>query len=250
MQQTLRDQIDFFEKHHYLRISNALTRNEVDRVNAAIDRNRQEYSMLWGKGNRMQSVQCFLVMPVVDFLIRHPSFFAVAEHALDGDIVFSEFSAMIRAGNQTQGTVEGWHRDFPPNPKHRLKIQSLSAIYYLSDVDETTARYCLVPASHEMEEQPKKIREDKEERVGEAEMLGPAGTIILVNAGIWHCGKWGHGPRERRTIHTYYQQSVNEAVSHHSIFPRRLWDVADPEQRRFYSHFNAMTRAVVTDYLK
>jgi hypothetical protein len=131
-----------------------------------------------------------------------------------------------------------------------LKIQSLSAIFYLTDVDETTARYSLVPASNEMEEAPKKVQEESEQRVGELEMLGPAGTVILVNAGIWHCGKWGHGPRERRTIHTYYQQSLTEAVSNHSIFPRRLWDVPDPEQRRFYSHFNAMTRAVVADYVK
>ncbi len=248
MKETLREQINFFEKHHYLGIPDALTKDEVGRVNAAIDRNRQQHPALWSKGNRMQSVQCFLLMPEVDFLIRHPSFFPLAEQVLDGDIVFSEFSAMIRAGGQPQGTIEGWHRDFQPEPKHRLKIRSLSAIFYLTDVDGTTARYSLVPASHEMSEAPKKIRENSEDRVGEVEMLGTAGTVILVNSGIWHCGKWGHGPRERRTIHTYYQQSVTEPGSNHSIFPRRLWDVADPAQKKFYSHFNGMTHAVVADY--
>jgi len=198
----------------------------------------------------MQSVQCFLVMPELDFLIRHPSFFPVASTRWMATLFFSEFSAMIRAGNQTQGTIEGWHRDFKPNPKSRLKILSLSAIYYLTDVDEMTARYTLVPASHEMEEEPKKIRAEAEERVGEVEMLGPAGTVILVNSGIWHCGKWGHGPRERRTIHTYYQQSVTEPVSNQSIFPATPLGRGDREQRRFYSHFNPLTRAVVADYVR
>ena len=241
----------FFEKNHYLMIPNALTGDEVRRINAAIDQNRKAFPGLWSTGNRMQSAQCCLLgMPELDFLVRHSSFFPIAAQALDGDIVFSEFAALIRAGNQKQGSIEGWHRDFAPNPAQRLGIRSLSAIYYLTDVDETTARYSLIPASQNVNEAPKKVREDGEDRCGEIEMLGPAGSVILVNAGIWHCGKWGHGPRERRTVHVYYQQSTTPAVSNHTIFPRRLWDVTDAGQRRFYSHFNPLTQVVVADYAK
>src|SRR5207247_10635031 len=109
--------------------------------------------------------------PEADSVIRHPSFFEVARRAFDGDICFEEFSVMIRAGNQQEGTIEGWHRDSSPNPEQRLRIKALSAIFYLTDVDETTARYSLIPASAELPE-PKKLREDSEPREGEVEMRG------------------------------------------------------------------------------
>src|SRR5262249_18414895 len=154
--------------------------------------------------------------------IRHPSFFAVASHALDGDIRFEEFSVMIRAGNMEKGSIEGWHRDARPNPEHRLGIRALSAIYCRTAVDESTARYPLMPASQKLPER-RKVSAEREEREGEIEMLGPAGSVILVNAGIWHCGKWGHSPRERRTVHIYYGQSTTPCLSNHTLYPRRLW---------------------------
>jgi hypothetical protein len=246
---TLEQKIAFFETHHYLFLPAALNAEELAALNAAIDRDRQQYPQLWSTGPRMQSAQCLLSIPEADLLIRHPSFFPVAEHVLDGDIRFEEFSIMIRAGGQPKGAVEGWHRDCSPNPEHRRGIRALGAFIYLTDVDETTARYTLVPNSQYLPEPPK-VCEDPEEREGEIEMLGPAGSVILVNAGNWHCGKWGHGPRERRMAATYYGQSSTPSLSNHTLFPRRLWDVVDEEQRRFYSKFNAITRAVVGDYCR
>jgi Phytanoyl-CoA dioxygenase (PhyH) len=245
----LQQQIDFFETNHYLFLPAVLSPAEVAAVNGAIDRDREQFPGLWKTGNRMQSAQCLLSMPEADFLMRHPSSFEVARRALDGDICFEEFSVMIRAGNMEQGTIEGWHRDARPNPEHRLGIRALSAIYYLTDVDASTARYALIPASQDLPE-PRKLTDESEAREGEIEMLGPAGSVILVNAGIWHCGKWGHSPRERRTVHIYYGQSSTPSLSNHTLFPRRLWDVPDEVQRRFYAKHNALTQSVARDYCR
>jgi hypothetical protein len=130
-----------------------------------------------------------------------------------------------------------------------MGITALSAIYYLTDVDETTPRYCLIPASQYIDE-PKKVGEAGEARENEVDMMGPAGSVILVNAGIWHCGKWGHSPHERRTVHIYYTQSTTPPMANHTLYPRRLWDVEDEEQRRFYSKHNALTQAVARDYCR
>lgn len=246
----LAEKIAFFEKNHYLLIPNALSPSEVVTVNAAIDRNRREYPGFWGDAARTQSAQCLLGMPDCDFLIQHPSFFPVAQHALDSDIALSEFAVMIRKGGAAENTPDSWHVDFAPNPKHRLGFTALSAIYYTTDVDRNTARYVLIPASQHITTPPKKIREEGQEREGEVEILGPAGSVVLVNAGNWHTGRVATGPRERRTVHMYYQQSTTPPVSAHSIIPRRLWDVDDPEQRRFYSHFNEITRSVAADYAR
>jgi ectoine hydroxylase-related dioxygenase (phytanoyl-CoA dioxygenase family) len=246
---TIREQIEFFEENHYLLLPAVLTDDEIAHVNEAIDRNREHYAGSWSHGKRSQSAQCLLGMPEADFLIRHPSFFNVAQHIFDGDICFDEFSVMIREGNMEPGAQEGWHRDAMPNPDHRLGISALSAIYYLTDVDETTPRYSLVPASHDIDE-PRKLNAEGEPDVleGELDMIGPAGSVILVNSGIWHCGKWGHSPRERRTAHIYYTQSTTPPLACHTICPRRLWDVEDAEQRRFYSKFNDLTKQVVNEY--
>ena len=246
---TTDDHIEFFEKNHYLLLPGVLQADEIAVLNAAIDRNREQYAATWSSGKRSQSAQCLLGMPEADFLIRHPSFFPVAQHAFDGDICFDEFSVMIREGNMERGAQEGWHRDASPNPEHRLGIRALSAIYYLTDVDKTTARYCLIPASQDIEE-PRKLSDESEAREGEIDMVGPAGSVILVNSGIWHCGKWGHSPRERRTAHIYYTQSTTPPLACHTICPRRLWDVDDEEQRRFYSKHNALTQQVISDYCR
>lgn len=248
----LQEQIAFFEKNDYCVFPNALSPAEVGLLNAAIDRNRAAYPGQWGSGDRQQSVHCILTQPEFDPLIRHPSLMPLAAAALDGDVVFSEFSVMIRAGSQDVKAAvgTGWHRDTPVNPHQRLGINMLSAIYYLTDVDQATARYTLIPGSHTIEQAPRPVAEGSDDFVNEKEMLGKAGTCILVNSGIWHRGKIGPGPRERRTVHTYYQPSSLPQCSGHNIFPRRLWDVSDPAQRKFYSHFNEITRAVAEDYAR
>ncbi|MCX5659728.1 MAG: phytanoyl-CoA dioxygenase family protein [Planctomycetota bacterium] len=245
---TLDEQVAFFAKNDYVLFPSVLTRAEVDQANAVIDDHRKKWPNFWGTGARSQAAQCLMGMPELDYLIRHPSFMPLAQ-AIIPNIVFSEHSIMIREGNQKPG-VEGWHRDTSPNPKNKYGVTALSMIYYLTDVDETTARYCLIPGSHLVEKAPEKIAPDSIHYENEVEMFAPAGSVILVNSGIWHCGKWGTGPRERRTLHLYMQPQDKWQFSEHTIFPRRLWDVPDPEQRRFYSHFNRLTQAVVESYVK
>src|SRR5256885_480974 len=115
----LADQIRFFEDNHYLLIPGALAHSEIQQLNAAIDRDRLQFPDLWTNGPRMQSATCLLNLPEADFLLRHSAWLPLAQHLLDDDIVFDEFSVMIRAGNQQSGKVEGWHRDVTPDEQHR-----------------------------------------------------------------------------------------------------------------------------------
>lgn len=243
---SLDEQIAFFAKNDYFLFHNVLSREECDRLNKAIDRNRAQNPAFWGEGARVSSSNCLLGMPECDYLIQHPRIFPLAK-AIVPDIVFSEFGIMIRAGGQ-KPTATGWHQDCGLNEKNKYQVTALSAIYYLTDVDKTTARYSLIPGSHAKAEKPKLVAPDSLDSENEYEVLGPAGTCVLVNAGIWHGGKIGSGDRERRTIHTYYQPESIPQFSPHNVYPRRLWDVGDPEQRRFYSHFNPLTKAIAEDY--
>lgn len=239
---TLDEQYDFFLKNHYCLFPSALSPDEVASINAAIDRSivRDGWA---GPGPRATFVQPLLTSTDFDSLPRHKSFFPLASRIFEGDIALIEFAIMTRPGNQPTPTKPtGWHQDFGISEHDPLGITALSAIMCLTDIDRTTARYSLLPNSHRGDKKPEAVREGSDDVVGEVEVVGPAGTIVLVNAGIYHTGKPGSGPRERRTIHTYMQRTSFPSVSNHSIIPRRLWDVEDPADRRFYSHFNEVTR--------
>lgn len=245
---SLDEQIAFFAKNDYFLFENVLTRSEIDMINTAIDRNRTAEPGMWGGGPRITSSNCSLYLTECDFLLRHPAIYPLAK-AIVPDIVFSEFGIMIRTGGQ-KATFPSWHQDVGVNEKNPYGVTALSAIFYLTDVDRTTARYTLIPGSHARAERPEPVEPGSCDTKGEFEVLGPAGTCVLVNAGIWHAGKIGDGERERRTLHLYFQPSSVPQFSVHTIFPRRWWDVPDPEQRRFFSHFNPMTRAVASDYVR
>jgi hypothetical protein len=246
---TLQEQYDFFVENHYCIFPAVLTPAEVKSVNDAIDASLKEDAALWSIGVRSQSVNCLLNRPQFDILLRHKSFMPLAEKIYDNDVAMVEFSVMTRAGNQpVPNKPEGWHRDFGVSSIDPMGITALSAIWYLTDVDTTTARYSLLPKSQAWKEGPKAVAEGSQDVVGEVEILGPAGTVVLVNAANYHTGKIGPGPRERRTVHTYMQRTSYPSVSNHSIIPRRLWDVPDVSQRKFYSHFNPLTKAVAGDY--
>ena len=239
----LDEQYEFFLKNHYCLFPSALSKAELDSVNKAIDGIVAQDPKYWASA-RAQTSQ--VSDPAFDCLLRHPSFSPLATKIFEGDIALIEFGMMIRQGNQTPpAEPAGWHQDFGISEHDPLGITALSAIMYTYDVDATTARYTLVPNSHRLPARPKQVAPGRDEIEGEVEIVGPAGTIVLVNAGIFHTGKLGAGPRERRTIHLYMQRTSFPSVSNHTVMPRRLWDVADPEQRRYYSHFNAVTKAAI-----
>jgi len=240
---TLDEQYEFFLKNHYCLFPSALSPAELKAANDATDRLVAQDPPAW-KLPRNQTSQIF--DPAFDPLLRHRSFFPLAERIFEGDIALIEFGLMIRQGNQEAPTKPaGWHQDFGVCEHDPLGITALSAVYYLTDVDETTPRYSLVPGSARFPKCPPQKKEGCQDIEGEVEVLGPAGSVVLVNAGIFHSGKVGTGPRERRTVHLYMQRTTFPSVSNHTIMPRRLWDNPDPVLRRYYSHFNDVTRAAI-----
>ncbi len=241
------DPVAQFKSQRFAVIPGALSSQEVQRLNDAIDKTLRQFPDLWYGKERKQSVQSLLVEPDFDLTIRHPAYFPIIKQAFGENAAFSEFSAMIRQGGHTGATVEGWHRDFSPNSNG---ITAISVIIYLTEVDRSTARLCVVPGSHLKETAPTLLSAQDDKYEGEVEVIGPPGTAAITDASNWHCAKWGKGPRERRTIHLYFQSSTNPPVSQTSITPRRLWDSPDPQLRKFYAHHNAITRAVALDYVK
>ena len=79
---------------------------------------------------------------------------------------------------------------------------------------------------------------------GGRDLVGPAGTAVVFNAGSCHAGRPRRTARERRTVHIYYGHAGELPLSEHTIFPRRLIDHADAGVRRLFRRPNQIARAV------
>ena len=237
------DSADFFRQNGYLVIQKALSRTEVDQLNRAIDRDRERHPQMWmsrGDGGRSQAVNLLLSCRDFHASIRQPSVIPHIESLMGEEVCFEEHSVMIREPIDGEPPSPAWHRDTPHLPGHPLAMRHLSAVYYLTDVDECTHCFGIVP---EGVEEKRKMPADRDSS-GAIGLYGAAGTAILFNAGSCHSGMLRQTDRQRRTIHIYYGHRSQPALSNHTIFPRRLVDAEDKATRKLFGRPNAITELV------
>jgi|AP95_1055475.scaffolds.fasta_scaffold65629_2 hypothetical protein len=237
------DSVGFFRRNGYLVIPAALTGTEVDQLNRAIDRDRQLHPQMWMKrdeGGRSQAVNLLLSCPEFDASIRQPSVFPLVESLMGEEVSFEEHSVMIREPIDGEPPNPAWHRDTPHLPGHPLAMRHLSVVYYLTDVDEGSHCFAIVPEDVEEKTKMPAARDGS----GAIALYGAAGTAILFNAGSCHAGMLRRTVRPRRTIHIYYGHRSQPALSNHTISPRRLVDAEDHATRKLFARPNAITELV------
>lgn len=235
-----------FERDGFLVLPGVLTAAQVAELNAATDRHRQQFPRLWlerGEGGRSQSVHALLSCPQFDSGILHPVVLPLVEALMGDDVVFEEHSVMIRAPIAQDPPATAWHRDVRHLPEQTFCLYSLSVVYYLSDVDESTHCFACVPESAAVKRGPPAQLPACDGAAGR-DLLGPAGTAVLFNAGSCHAGRLRCTPRERRTVHIYYGHASQPPLSEHTVFPRRLSHHRSPRVRRLFARPNQITRAV------
>jgi ectoine hydroxylase-related dioxygenase (phytanoyl-CoA dioxygenase family) len=140
----------------------------------------------------------------------------------------------------------------------------LCAIHYLTDVDENTPAFAVVPRSVRYEPLRKMFEASE---AGEAEyceqpLYGPAGTCVLYDTATYHTRMDSETARDsssqiRRTLHQYYARGGDEkggnstTLTDWNVFPKRLADSPDPATKRFFSHWNtAMCEWAASDWSK
>jgi ectoine hydroxylase-related dioxygenase (phytanoyl-CoA dioxygenase family) len=208
-----------FADRGYLIIPGALSVDEVSGLNKAINRDR-EISKLWqNRGNgRHQNPNLLITTDAFDKTITHRSVLPVITELIGPDVCFEEFSVMIREPVVVPAPDPNWHRDTKHRSDHSLALRNLSVIYYLTDVDETTHCFSVVPESVD----EKRSEPDGRDGTNAIDLHAAAGTAILFNAGSIHDARQRITSNERRTIHIYYGHRDQTALSNHTIFPKRL----------------------------
>jgi hypothetical protein len=243
----MEEQLEFFAKNGYLVVPKALAAEEVAMLNRAIDRDLVEHEPLWkgDKEGRYQNVYCLLSQPELDFTMRPPSLLPLMEAILGSDLCAEEHSVMIRAANPDGPTECAWHRDGTRTGTPPYYTFYLSVVFYLTDVDDTTHTFSVLPNTGQSLELPPLEQYD----LGTAEHLtGPAGTAILFNSVTFHAGNVRQTTAERRTIHIYCGRTTAPPLSNHTIFPRRLSAGADEATRIYYSRPNSITQLLLDHF--
>jgi ectoine hydroxylase-related dioxygenase (phytanoyl-CoA dioxygenase family) len=194
-----------------------------------------------GEGGRSQSVHVLLSCPTLDVGIMHPVVLPLVTELVGEDIVCEEHSVMFRAPIDEEPPATNWHRDVRNEPTHPLGIHGLSVVYYLTNVDESTHCFSIVPETAAVKRSGELPACDG---VAGRDLFGAAGTAVLFNGGSCHAGRLRRTAQERRTVHIYYGHADQPALSEHTIFPRRLLDHPDADKRRLFRRPNQITRAV------
>lgn len=240
----MEDSLNFYKEHGYLVVPDALSAQEIRVLNEAIDRDRAENKPFWmdRKNGRYQTVHILLARPEFDFTMRPSRLLPLMEAILGENMCAEEHSVMIRAPNPDGPTECSWHRDWrgPAEPPYFTPY--LSVVFYLTDVNETTHTFTVLPGSGQSPDLPPLETFDLTRA---RDVVGPAGTAILFNTRMFHAGNVRRTPVERRTIHIYCGHTSDRYMSNFTVFPRRLWEGKDEATRHYYSRLNPISQLLL-----
>lgn len=237
------EQREFFRRHGYVVLSDALGADEVALFAELYDRDRRDHPAVWGQfGQQWVNCDALITSPRMDEVIRHPKVMAAAEALMGGPLAFGEIC--IRHMDPYSGEPQqGWHRDKPHWLGHALRMDYIQLMLYLSDVDESTHCFSLSP---EGADEPILDKAMQLERGGISDLHGPAGTVALFNVSVLHTATVRRTTAERRTIQVYYGHGDRPYLSNCTVVPERLWrDHEDAAVRAFYGKLNRKTRRYV-----
>ena len=227
-----------FHEQGYLKIPNALSREQVNRFNSAVDRHHFAHPERWVELSDSFREGTNVLPDTEDFdeAIEDPATLDILRVIIGEDITFEEFAIMLRDSTENLGEIKGWHRDIVREYERRMEIDAVSVMWYLSDVTENDHCFAIVPETHDrlVDMNPLDVQQ------GDGiDVLGAAGTAVIFHARAIHCGHLKPGSSQRRTLQAYYSRWRNQRTAEWSDIPERLYSKSDPAlPRRFYDKWN------------
>lgn len=183
---TLQRHLDTIEEQGYCIVENAIEpqllteiRETVARVEDELDvqprGNRTEGFATKRMYNLLSKDRAFWKLPIHDNVLPFP------EQLLDRECVLSGTTCMhIGPGEVHQGLHSDDGLVSVPRPRMPFMVTTIWAFTDFTDANGATR---VVPGSHRFDHEPRK---DEEIEHIAAEM--PAGSVLIVNGGTWHCG--------------------------------------------------------------
>jgi ectoine hydroxylase-related dioxygenase (phytanoyl-CoA dioxygenase family) len=138
--------------------------------------------------------------PVFGVCFTSPRVLAAVAHVL-GDFTLSSLNsraALPGAGHQRL------HADWG-EPVPAGGYQVCNSIWLIDEFTAANGPTRVVPGSHRSGRLPGQVMAGPGEPYpGEVKLLGPAGTVVILNAHLWHGGTRNTTQRPRRALHSYF----------------------------------------------
>ena len=245
----MEEQLEFYRENGYLVVPDALSTEQVRTINECIERDLVENRSFWYEKDKLRTlvnVHILLAQPEMDITMRPPALLPWMEAIMGSELCAEEHSVRIRYPNP-DGPVEcHWHRDSSrPDSDVPFHTRYLSIVFYLTDVDETTHTFSVLPRSAQSDALGSLDDYDLSKA---HHIVGPAGTAILFNAVMFHAGNHRQTTSERRTIHIYCGRRTDRYLSNYTIFPRRLWQGQDEATQKYYGRPNPATQLMLQKF--
>jgi ectoine hydroxylase-related dioxygenase (phytanoyl-CoA dioxygenase family) len=134
---------------------------------------------------------------IFEQVIETPEVLEAVEAVLGSDFKLSSLN--VRSANPHNGCAQPLHVDSGALPDER-GYSVCNSVWMLDDFTETNGALRIVPGSHRWGRLP----EPGVKVEGEILVTGEAGTVVVMNAHLWHGGSENFTDRQRRAMHVYY----------------------------------------------
>jgi hypothetical protein len=186
--------------------------------------------------------------PIFAELVCMPKILACMEHVIGPGCKLSSLNA--RSTNPHNGEAQAWHADAGAIADER-GYWVCNSVWMLDDFTAENGATRMIPRSHTW----RRLPEPGDTRAMEHEELvvGKAGTVVIMNAHMWHGGTANRTDRCRRALHAFYtrddkpQQQYQKAllrpetIAALTPLQRRVLAIDDPENDRLSSATTRMS---------
>jgi hypothetical protein len=234
----LHDMVRHFDHQGYLRIDNALTAEQVTRLDQAVERHRQAHPDGWMalSDSFTEAVDVLPYTSDFDEVIESPPILEVLVAILGDELTFEEFAIMLRNPTTNLNEVKGWHRDIVRDYEQRMDIDAVSVLWYLTDVTPTDHCFAIVPESHNRLVDLNPLDVGNDEGI---DVIGPKGTAVMFHARAIHNARLKENSTQRRTLQAYYSNRLDRRTNEWTSIPPRLHQKQDPAlPPHFYAKWN------------
>jgi len=130
-------------------------------------------------------------------VIETPEILECMETVLGPDFKLSSLN--VRSANPHNKTAQPLHVDSGALPDEG-GYSVCNSVWMLDDFTEHNGALRIVPGSHRWRRLPEPGAQLKEEML----VTGTAGTVVVMNAHMWHGGSENRTDQQRRAMHVYY----------------------------------------------
>jgi len=233
----------------YVVIESGYTPSEITNIRERFTRASANYIETHGKQklesiNETDTVRALLAQGDEIFLevAMNRELVSIAKELIVGKFILNQQNGITNPPRK-QYSQSSWHRDLPYQHFISSRPLALNALYCIDDFTCENGGTFVLPASHKIEHFPS----DEYIRRNAIQIEAKAGSFIILDCMLFHCGGFNNTTLPRRAINhlltvPYIKQQINLSIA---MSKAQLND----EQKAFLG-FDYQVPASVNDYLE